>query len=242
MTRSHSRSDIGRIILTPRDLWAMRWTAEQKALRYDQLADLLGFWPLWQAQHNQRTDSQSTEVGKQASFTINAVRRVVNRWIRKGYATVEKPVSTEPMWLWITQRGLRELGLPYEAGFPIHNALPHLYLINQVRFRLARSQTYASYTWVSERAILARRHEGLAGVAYDHTPDAELMLEGQPTLGVEIELEVKSQTRLRDILRNLTGTYAQTLYFVNVQTQKALLKALAECDLEQQQRVSLFTL
>ena len=90
MTRSHSRSDSGRIVLTPRDLWAMRWTAEQKALRYDQLAELLGFWPCWQARHDQRIDGQIPEIDQLVPFTINAVRRVVNRWMRKGYAVCRK--------------------------------------------------------------------------------------------------------------------------------------------------------
>lgn len=232
-----TRSDAGRILLQPRDLWALRWIAEQKVLRYDQIADLFGLWQMWQT-------SQTPPVGSTVMpYSFNAVRRVASRWCKLGYARTEKPFAQEPPWVWVTQKGLRELGLPYEAHFPMLDDLPHIAAINTVRFRLARSKTYATYSWRSERAIFASHEEGTRDVAYGHTPDGELYAQGEaePQVAVEVELTRKSYARLDAILRELTATYPQVLYVVTEQTRSVLLEACACLDAAQQQQITLLT-
>ncbi len=235
-----TRSDAGRILLQPRDLWALRWIAEQKALRYDQIADLFGLWQGWQEADAAKPLPATSSA---TPYTFNAVRRVASRWCKLGYARTEKPFALEPPWVWVTQKGVRELGLPYETRFPMLDDLAHIAAINTVRFRLARSKTYAAFTWRSERAIFASREEGTRDVAYGHTPDGELYAQGEaePQVAVEVELTRKSYARLDAILRELTATYPQVLYVVTEQTRNVLLEACACLEPAQQQQITLLT-
>jgi hypothetical protein len=145
------------------------------------------------------------------------VQSIIHRWIEHGYAITDQPHDPDPAWLTLTAKAMRELKLPYEAGFPPKEDLKeegHIFACNEVRFKLMRTKTYGKYVWWSERAIKANWEEGAAGLDYDQLPDAELYLVGVLQICVEVELTRKSDTRYDQILAGLTAHYPQVIYCV----------------------------
>src|SRR5260370_36995402 len=82
------RRDKGRFKLTPRDEWGMRYVADMRALRFDQLMDMFALWHYQQdllLYEQQLADSQQYPQGPypqlpllQPQATSN-VHRIINR-------------------------------------------------------------------------------------------------------------------------------------------------------------------
>ena len=220
------RRDRGRFKLTPRDEWGMRYIASMRALRFDQLLDMFALWHYQQdlADYEKHLDAYQRQLVGDAPVppvvqpqAKGKVQSIINRWIKHGYAITDQPHDPDPVWLTLTAKAMRELKLPYEAGFPPKEDLKedgHLFACNEVRFKLMRTKTYGKYVWWSERAIKANWEEGAAGLDYDQLPDAELYLNGVRQVCVEVELTRKSDARYDQILADLTAHYPQVLYCV----------------------------
>lgn len=202
------RSDKGKIILTERDLFGLHWTAEQYAIRLDQLQVLLG-----------RVARKQTKEARR--ITEPTVKDLVARWQRAGLVKVEKFFYKQPRWVWLSQQGLQHLGLPYKMWEADVNALNHIFWVNVVRLYI--EETYALATWKSEREI--RFEKGKAG----HTPDGEVDL-GRETYAIEVELTRKKSTRLIPILRTLASNpeYHVVQYFTLPQTETGVRQAITQ--------------
>ncbi len=99
------RNDKGNVWLTGRDWRSMLWIAEQYAVRLDQVQYLL----------SQEAGKGAKEPGR---IGINATRLVVARWQRAGLAESKKILAFAPSWIWLTAKGLNELGLPFKPYSP----------------------------------------------------------------------------------------------------------------------------
>jgi hypothetical protein len=251
-----TRADKGRIKITPRDWSGLRFVAEMRAVRLDHLGQW--FAPgLEPAQREQRVGPAYPpgEKRRRLPWPCDPNKRlkntydIVRRWQALRFAHLEKPFLDAPMWCWVTKRGLEELGLAYEAEFPVLADLPHIHQINHVRLTLARaSQTgnqIPTHTWISERALASEQGERLAGRPAGHRPDGALHLCDGSREAVEVELTRKSYERLQAILEELTAPdsgYRSVRYFVSESVAAALIEARTQLDEERQERMFIYRL
>lgn len=99
------RKDAGHIQVTERDLYALRWIAEQYTVHTRHLATLLG----------QRAKAVTKEHN---CVTLSAVRHALERWQALGL--VEEPykfLSKDPAYVWVSRRAITELGRLLRATF-----------------------------------------------------------------------------------------------------------------------------
>ncbi len=232
----------------------MRYVAEMYALRFDQLLDMFALWHYQEdvkryeqqladyQRHPQGSPPVPPTLQPQAK---SKVLSIIHRWVEHGYAITDQPHDGDPVWLTLTAKAMRELSLPYEAGFPPKEDLKesgHIFACTQVRFKLMRTKTYGKYVWWSERAIKANWEEGRSGLAYDQLPDAELYLDGVAQICVEAEITRKSDARYDSILANLVDRYPQVLYCVREPLYPVLEAARTRLPAERQQQVEILTL
>ncbi len=242
----HPRADTGRIYLKPRDEEIMKIIAEQGGMRYDQVGMWLSFFPEWQSiQEGHPRELIRGEDGRErprglTPLTTNAVRRVVRRWLRKGYATYDRLQANKPFWIWMLDSYMEEYGLPYAGTRPSKKMLQHLYQINEVRIILARSTQFPRHTWLSERSIIAEREEAMPEVTFAHPPDGALLLENGKKIAIEIERSIKDYQTLEEIHLDLLENYIQVFYFCTQQVEPVLLNARSKLNDDQQERIVIY--
>lgn len=205
------RSDQGSVHLTDRDLMALRWIAQQYAVRLDQLQRLLG-------------RDAGPGAKEEEWISENAVRLVVARWKRIRLALYKKFTVEDPGWVWLTAHGLRELGHPFKFYEPSLWQLEHLFMINEIRLMLEEEQPAGR--WKSERELRA-------GISYAHAPSHQvdgLWTTGEGVTAIEVELTPKKPAEVDRILRDLTASYPQVCYYVNDATRNGVLAARNHLD------------
>ena len=193
--------------LIERDLDALKWIAQQYAIRLDHLCVLLArlIEPGAYAQAP-KTTGQLTE--KRATA-------IVKRWETLGLVERAWILYNEPPWIALTPEGLRlvseELGelRPYT---PTPAKLNHLYHINLTRLLIEARRP--GIHWVSEREIRASQGKTQQGVKRPHTPDA-IVQTNSKQIAVEVELSTKIHARLDKILHELalSADYHTVWYF-----------------------------
>ena len=166
-------------------LGALRWVAEQGAVRLDVLAHVL---------HPVRPRGPAP------------TRRVVDGWRAAGLVEHERRLAGRPGVLWATRAGRRRVGLSGPADPPALGLLEHLHAVSLVRLGVERR---GGRDWTSERTLQRERPTPDAHVADARfcTPD------GVPT-AVEVELTRKGPTRLAAIVDELTLEFDRVLYVV----------------------------
>ena len=157
--------------LTERSIRGLRFAAEQKAVSYTHLAQFFApnYEPACDCPPLQEDWRPKPRGGNRRNAPwpcdlrarLHAVSQLVEKWREKGFVCKERPYLERPMWLWVTEAGLRWLGLPYrDASFYEEAELHHLSQVTAIRLRLARhpenpEATWFRHTWISERAIKA---------------------------------------------------------------------------------------
>jgi hypothetical protein len=160
------RSDADLVRASTRDLELLRFTGEQFALTLPQLARLMG-----------RSE--------------RAARWLRSRWQRAGWAQGRALLLGEPVFVWLTRRGLSVAGLDYSVWKPNPGALAHIAAVTEVRLFLREQRPEA--TWISERELARDAKHELGGFGA-HRPDGLLVLD-QRELAVEVELSQKRRSR-----------------------------------------------
>ena len=214
------RSDKGSVRLTERDLISLQWIGEQYAIRIDQLARLLG-----------------RSAGR--SLSESTTRVAINRWVRAGLAKSRKVTVREPGFVWLTGRGLREVGLSFKRWEPSASTAAHIYWTNQVRLYVEAH--HAEFKWTPERELRAGRSMQTISSISSHVADAELHADGS-VVGIEVELTNKSAPRRESIMRTLADTYATVWYFAPPDVQRLLERTAAALDFERRERVRTYPL
>lgn len=202
-----TRSDKGRVYLTPRDIITLRWIGEQYGIRLDQLTRLLG-----------RSPGRDTKVSGQVSEAT--AWGVVRRWKKLGLVEVEKFYFREPYWIWLTAEGLRQLNLSYRIWRPKLGILQHTSYINEIRL-FVENKYGEEVLWRSEREIRSSRGRG------KHLVDAELILE-EETIAIEVELTVKRRSAIISTMRHLSREYSEIWYFATNRTHPVIKRAISE--------------
>jgi hypothetical protein len=187
------RSDAGRIRLTERDATALILVAQMYACPYDLLAARLG-------------------------ATEHTIRGMMVRWRRAGLAE-SGSLSAGPAWCWLTAKGMRQAGYPWEAAPPPLSRLAHHRAVLACRLMLEAGPSWQQWhaRWRCERHLRA----AMPGVGRrGHVPDAEIIwpsLPGSPRAGqtwaVEVEMSPKANATIQAILSGLLAQpYAHIAY------------------------------
>jgi len=217
------RRDRGTVLLTERDRQVLIWIIEQYAVRFDDVCFLLG---------------REAGPGAKASGRISesAARQVVARWQKAGWAASRKMLVHEPAWVWVTAKGLHELGYNIKPYVPTVSRIAHLHAINDVRLRLAHK--YPDYRWFSERRIrTALSYE--KGATLPHLPDGYLRTPQGTTIAIEVELTPKKRDDVRLILLDLLRSYHEVWYFVQDATISVVTAAQKELEPALAKRISI---
>jgi hypothetical protein len=186
----------------------LKWVAEQLAVNTRHLGFVLA----------RRSDR--VELIKGASLGRQAVYQVVRRWREAGWVEYRTPFLGEPAYIWLTSKGLSDLGIEFRATQPSLAILKHVDAVNQVRLWLeSDSRKNKPELWIPER-ILRRGERKLL-----HTPDAEAQI-GGVKIAIEVELARKTQKRLQDILKSLEEDYETGWWFVSDDAEKGLKEAI----------------
>jgi hypothetical protein len=191
--RRKPRADKGHLRLTQRDRDGMLFIGEQSGVRRDQMPRYLG-------RHSPRATKKPGEVG------ATTAQGILERWCTLDWVQSVPIYKNEPDWLYLTEKGLRALNLPYHPWTPKRGSqLEHMYWVNEVRLLL--EDLYPHGRWVSERHIRHTR-------TMTHYPDAEFALPNVPKpIAIEVERSLKDSARLDDILPWLAARYENTWYF-----------------------------
>lgn len=208
------RRDTGAIRWTERDLAALTWIGEQYAVHLAQLAILLG----------RRAGAPTKAVGR---LGLETARKLVERWRRAGLVERAVLVLGQPAWVWLTRRGLEQVGLDFRFWEPKAEGLAHLAAINEARLWV--EQRHPEARWRSERQLrreqpVTRSQENLA-----HRPDAEVVL-GPQTVAVEVERSAKTPQRMPAILYDLAARYASIWYFCPPAMKPNLARAFEQLE------------
>lgn len=215
-----ARSDKGSVRLTERDLTSLRWIGDQYAIRLDQLAVLLG-----------RT------VGR--VLTDSTTRAAVTRWNRAGLASTRKVTVGEPGLVWLTARGLREVGLSFKSWEPVASTASHVYWTNQVRLHV--EQRHPELAWRAERHMRAGKPMQTISDDASHIADGELH-SPDAIVGIEVELTSKSAPRREAIMRILTDTYQTVWYFAPPNVLGCLERTVGALQSSKRDRVRIYPL
>jgi len=181
-----------------RDLELLRFVGEQFAVTLPQLARLMG-----RSQH--------------------AARWLRSRWERAGWAQGRALLVGEPVFVWLTRRGMRAAGLDFSVWRPNPGALAHIAAVNEVRLHLAERRPDA--VWVCERELAREPRRELGGFGA-HRPDALVVVDDRE-LAIEVELTQKRRSRAELIMREHLAHYGGAVYFAALAPRR-LLERLAE--------------
>jgi hypothetical protein len=203
------RRDAGILQVTERDILVLTWIAEQFCISYDHVQRLLALLSPATTKHPDRVAPSTAQ-------------NAIERWLQLGYIDVpHKIIREHATYIWLSRKGLKELGLPYGYYQPKPSSIRHLYAVNAIRLHLQRFQIAAEWR--------ARRHIRL------HTerrpvPDAEILLDDCPIIALQVLEQPRLTTMtLQDELTTmqaLTRTYSRLWYFVHAQVREPLQKAV----------------
>jgi hypothetical protein len=170
----------------PPALPALRWVAEQGAVRVDVLAHVLA-----PARPCSRTHAS----------------RVVATWRAGGLAAHDRRLADRPGLVWVTRAGRRAVGLHGRADAPPLRLLEHLHAVSLVRLGIERR---GGRQWTCERALSAARSSRDA-----HVADARFCTPDGVPIAVEVELTPKGTARLGVIVDELTVEHDRVLYVID---------------------------
>ena len=196
--RRKRRSDAGSVLWTERDGPLLRLVGEQYAVSVEQLARLIG-------------------------RTHRTGRWLRDRWRQAGWIESRPLTRGGPSFLWLTPKGgIRNAESPYRTWRPNGAMIAHIEAVTDVRLLLERELRLGD--WICERE-LARASPSRSEVR-PHLPDG-LLDTGSEQIAIEVELSLKSRSRLAAILEQLGQQYAQVWYFAARPVLPALAKLAA---------------
>ena len=183
-SKTNAKQQPRAIQLTDRDFDVLQLIAEQLTITQPQLARLIG-----------RTE--------------HTARWLRTRWQRAGLVESRVLLVGEPVFIWLTPKGLRTLGSDFKPWRPdAVGLLAHLRAVTDVRLDL--DERYPKGAWVSER--LVRGGLARSGRRVEHVPDAELWV-GDRCVAIEVERTQKERLRTEEIAAHLSYRYEAVWYF-----------------------------
>lgn len=213
-----TRSDKGVYQLTERDMYVLTYIADQYAMRFDQVRQLLS------------DDPQGKT--KAELLAVPTVQTKINKWVKAGWAKYRRWLADGPGWVWVTKAGLAALELDgYLAKPPAVTRLAHIYAVNEVRYQIDY------HLWTSERAVRAELEEG------DKHPIPDAVIEDEEGIetAIEVEISIKKPLDLVEKMKRLLPHYDLIHFYVpDEKVLRAVMNAHNKLTEKQQQRISFF--
>lgn len=199
------RSDAGGRRVGPRDLAALAWMVDMRAIREDDLAVLLA------------------RLGGREQVTTGAAVQVVRRWQALGLATAQRIVVGQPRVVVPTSDAAELLGLSGRVAPPAWTQVTHTITVARVRLMLEAAYGEQLAEWHSERGLRAEAAERRGGVQAGsglgraHLPDGVVVLADEHRVAVEVELAPKTGARIASIVKELRSSlrWDAARYFVS---------------------------
>ncbi|GCF08199.1 hypothetical protein [Dictyobacter arantiisoli] len=117
VTEKKRRRDAGVLQITERDIFTLTWISEQFCISFDQLQKLLG-----------RNAKQATKT--EGTLSISATRNAIDRWLQLALIeTPRKVLKEHSSYVWLSRRGLSQLGIPYSYYLPKPSTANHIYIM-----------------------------------------------------------------------------------------------------------------
>jgi DNA-binding CsgD family transcriptional regulator len=139
--------------------------------------------------------------------TYRTARGLRDRWCNAGWTQSAKLAVELPPFVWLTSPGNRVIDSPYRTWNAHPGLATHIEAVTDVRLLLERELRIGE--WECERSLAQRsppRSENRP-----HLPDAVLTCPKR--IAVEVELHLKSRTRLETIIEELSLNYDSVWYF-----------------------------
>ncbi len=237
MTERKQRADKGSFQLKARDVQVLTWVGQMYAVRFDILRRLLSR-EIDQEQRERaykyhttkaQEEGRELEVPEENLLAESTVYLVLRRWKNAGLVETAQVVGGEPIYIWLTQRGIDTVGLPFRAVNPSLSLIKHIHAVTKVRLRL--EELHPDGIWTSERELTRRinRLKEEERKKIDHIPDGELDLPDNKKFVIEVELSQKTDQRISSIMFNLRKRYEMQFnkniviyYFVTDATRSAI--------------------
>ena len=225
------RSDKGQRRLIERDLDILRLIGEQYAYRFDQLQGLL-------ARHPQTHSADPTFLSE------TRTREAIKKWKQLGLVDSRKILHEDSAWVWLTRKGLSQVGLSVHFLEPRAADLSHVLWVNDIRALVEDEEgSLPGFVWESERLMRVKREYYQLEKKKDqhllvpfeyrgkHRPDALLRYrededKREHVTAIEVELSQKSYENWKKIFQELSIYYSNARYYVSDELRPALSKAL----------------
>ncbi|HLI08879.1 MAG TPA: hypothetical protein VKV40_20115 [Ktedonobacteraceae bacterium] len=208
MPNDKRRSDAGNLQVTDRDILVLTWNGEQYACTFAHLQRLL-------AEH-------SPEEGKDL-LSISATRNAVQRWLYLGL--IEEPRkfrAGQTKYIWLSRRGLSEIGLPYPYYVPKLKSLAHIHAVNEVRLAIQGSNV-----WIPKRTLrIAAAREGGEDIA--GLPDAEFYERSRTPVAIVVVEKPESEKDLVTLIDKVLKRYDSLRCYIhrdNVEVMRSIRAA-----------------
>jgi hypothetical protein len=213
--------------LTARDATALRWLADQYAVRADLLGLLLG---RLSPEAPRTVHAWQYAQGSWAELPTLAdatVRYHLRRWLQARWVTVERALGRT--WIVPTQRGLAVAGADWRPWTLVPSRLAHVHAVGLVRLAIEAANPDAE--WVSERELARLRGQQRASW---WLPDGAVATGDDAPVGgprrlhlLEVELTPKHLAKLQQVFEDRYPGEVQTTYFTPPGHQDGLKRRLA---------------
>ena len=192
------RCDYGSVKASERDLELLGLVGEQYAVTVPQLARLISRRP-------------------------DTARSLRDRWKRAGWINSGQLSTQAPSFVWLTSRGAATS--PFRLWQPNHTLALHIEAVTNVRILLERELRFGE--WECEREVARQLAKDHSRGSRGHLPDAALHRNGE-RIAIEVELTLKSRSRLEEIASELALEYDRVWYFAKPKLIPTLQKVAAE--------------
>ena len=152
-------------------------------------------------QYGARTDQLEVLLDSPA----RTVQRVLARLRWAGLVEVRRVLVGQAAWVVPTRAGVRAVGQGFGVWRPQLGSLAHVAAVNDVRLHIWERAPESE--WVCERVLYKERQTG------EHLADGAVVMGDGQRVAIEVELTVKSRSRVRSIIDELAGRYDTVLYF-----------------------------
>ena len=216
------RSDAGVLQITDRDILALTWIGEQYAITFDQLRRLLG---------------QHSTAAVKDTLSVSATRNALQRWQQLGL--IEQPRKLRaghPSYIWLSRKGLSQIGLPYPYYEPKLSNLAHINDVNTIRLHIQ-----AQHIWIPRRTLRAAAAR-MQDADQDNSPlpDAEFYQASRIATAIVIVERPKPLTELASNVHGMLEHYETVWYYLHAENIESMREILTT--LEQPECVTAYTL